>query len=119
MGDLQQRDVDPSGRRMAPWREGLEEVRLGFDGEGGVAAANGWRSERGWRTRLERWGTAAQEIGEGAAEKNPKGLGEGRLGLGGLVGRIEFHGPTRSHDTSRPQRMSLTKNSTILLVNAS
>jgi hypothetical protein len=35
------------------------------------------------------------------------------------VGRIEFHGPTRSHDSSRPQRMSLTKNSIVLLVNAS
>jgi hypothetical protein len=35
------------------------------------------------------------------------------------VCRIEFHSPTRSHDSSRPQRMSLTKNSTSLLVNAS
>jgi hypothetical protein len=49
-----------------------------------------------------------------------KGKGiRGRLGLGGLVGRIEFHGPARSHDSSRPQRMILTKNSTVLLVNAS
>jgi hypothetical protein len=31
-------------------------------------------------------GAAAQEKGEGAAEKNPKGLGEGRLGLGGTSG---------------------------------
>jgi hypothetical protein len=35
MGDLHQRDVDPSGKGMAPWREGLDEGRLGFDGEGG------------------------------------------------------------------------------------
>jgi hypothetical protein len=28
---------------------------------------------------------------------------------GRLVGWIEIHGPTRSHDISRPQRMSLTK----------
>jgi hypothetical protein len=34
-----------------------------------VAAANGW-SERGWRPRLERGGAAAQEKGEGAAEKS-------------------------------------------------
>jgi hypothetical protein len=50
---------------MAAWREGLEEGQLGFDGGGGVAAANGWRSERGWHPRLERGGAAAQEIGEG------------------------------------------------------
>jgi hypothetical protein len=31
-GDLHQRDIDPSGRGMTPWREGLEEGRLGFDG---------------------------------------------------------------------------------------
>jgi hypothetical protein len=65
MGDLHQRDVDPSRKRMAAWREGLEEGQLGFDGGGGVAAANGWRSERGWHPRLERGGAAAQEIGEG------------------------------------------------------
>jgi hypothetical protein len=35
------------------------------------------------------------------------------------VGRIEFHGPTCTHDRSRPERMSLTKNSTVLLVIAS
>jgi hypothetical protein len=35
------------------------------------------------------------------------------------MGRIEIRGPTRSHDSSRPQRMSLTKkHSTVLLVNA-
>jgi hypothetical protein len=56
MGDLQQRDVDPSGKEMAPWRQGLEEGQLGFDGGRWVAAANGWRSERGWRPRLERGG---------------------------------------------------------------
>jgi hypothetical protein len=60
--------------------------------------------------------TKARE-GGGALHKG-KGLEGGRLGLGGLVGRIEFHGPTRSHHSSRPQRMSLTKNSTVLLVNA-
>jgi hypothetical protein len=38
---------------------------------------------------------------------------------GRLVGRIEIHGPIRSHDSSRPQRMSLTKKSIVLLVNAS
>jgi hypothetical protein len=35
------------------------------------------------------------------------------------VGRIKNHGPTRSHVNPDPQRMSLTKNSTVLLVNAS
>jgi hypothetical protein len=64
MGDLHQRDVDPSGKGMAPWREGLEEGRLGFDG-GWVAAANGWRSERGWRPRLERGGSCTRDKGGG------------------------------------------------------
>jgi hypothetical protein len=32
---------------MAPCREGLRRGRLGFDGGGGVVAANGWRRERG------------------------------------------------------------------------
>jgi hypothetical protein len=61
--------------------------------------------------------TKARERGGGCTRG--RGLEGGRLGLGGLVGRIEFHGPTRSHHSSRSQRMSLTKNSTVLLVNAS
>jgi hypothetical protein len=54
---------------MAPCREGLRRGRLGFDGGGGVVAANGWRSERGWRPRLERGGGCTRERG-GAAEKS-------------------------------------------------
>jgi hypothetical protein len=65
-----------------------------------------------------REGGACTKAREGGALHKGKGLEGGRLGLGGLVGRIEFHGPTRSHHSSRPQRMSLTKNSTVLLVNA-
>jgi hypothetical protein len=64
-------------------------------------------------------GTAAQEKGEGVV-KNPKGLGEGRLGLEGTSGPDQEPRPnlfTRQPRT--PQRMSLTKNSTVLLVNAS
>ena len=54
------------------------------------------------------------------AEKNPKGLREGRLGLGELVGRIKNHGPTRSHVNPRPPLAhESNQNSTILLVNAS
>jgi hypothetical protein len=64
-------------------------------------------------------GGSAQRLERGGGCTRWRGLGGGLLGLGGLVGRIEFHGPTRSHDSSRPQLMSLTKNSTILLVNAS
>jgi hypothetical protein len=85
IGDLHQRDVDPSGKGMTPWREGLRRGRLGFDGVGGVAAANGWRSERGWRPRLERGGRLHKIKGRGRL-KNPKGLREGRLGLGGTSG---------------------------------
>jgi hypothetical protein len=64
MGDLHQHVVDPSGKGMAPWREGLKEGWLGFDGGRWVAAANVWRSERGWRPR--------QDTREGAAEKIPR-----------------------------------------------
>jgi hypothetical protein len=42
---LHQRDVDPSGKGMAPWREGLEEGRLGFDG-GEVGGSCKWVEER-------------------------------------------------------------------------
>jgi hypothetical protein len=35
--------------------------------------------------------------------------GKGRLGEGGLVGRIKNHSPTRSRVNSRPRRTSLTK----------
>jgi hypothetical protein len=59
---------------------------------GGVRGASSKPRERG----------AAQEKGEGVAEKNPKGLREGWLGLGELVGRIKNHGPTRSHVNPRP-----------------
>jgi hypothetical protein len=62
---------------------------------------------------------AAQEKGEGRL-KNPKGLREGRLGLGGTSGPDQEPQPnsfTRQPPT--PQRMSQTKNSTVLLVNAS
>jgi hypothetical protein len=41
---LHQRDVDPSGKGMAPWREGLEEGRLGFDG-GEVGGGCKWVEE--------------------------------------------------------------------------
>ena len=53
------------------------------------------------------------EEGEGEEGATAKKMGEGgRLhskGIrgGGLVGRIEIHGPTRSHVSSRPQRMRL------------
>jgi hypothetical protein len=48
----------------------LRRGQLGFDGGGGVAAANGWRSERGWRPRLERGGRLHKRKGRGAAEKS-------------------------------------------------
>jgi hypothetical protein len=104
---------------MAPWREGLRRGRLGFDGGGGVAAENGWRIERGWRPRLEGGGRLHKRKGRGRL-KNPKGLGDGRLGLGGTSGPDQEPRPnsfTRQPPT--PQCMSLTKNSTVLLVNAS
>jgi hypothetical protein len=65
------------------------------------------------------------ERGGGCTKARERGAarGEGIRGraarVRGLVGRIEFHGPTRSHDSSRPQRMSLTKKSIVLMVNAS
>ena len=120
IGDMHQRDVDPSGKGMAPWREGLEEgaARVWWGRWGGGCK---WVEE--WEGRppnLERGGAAAQEKGEGVAEKNPKGLREGRLGLGELVGRIKNHGPTRSHVNPRPPLAhESNQNSTILLVNAS
>ena len=85
----------------------------------------GWRLQmgggvRGASSKPRERGAAAQEKGEGVAEKNPKGLREGRLGLGELVGRIKNHGPTRSHVNPRPPLAhESNQNSTILLVNAS
>jgi hypothetical protein len=57
---------------MEPWREGLEEGRLGFDGGGGVAAANGWRSDRGRHPRLERGGRLHKRKGRGRLKKIPR-----------------------------------------------
>ena len=68
----------------------------------------GWRLQMGGGVRgasskpRERGGGCTREKGRGVAEKNPKGLREGRLGLGELVGRIKNHGPTRSHVNPRP-----------------
>jgi hypothetical protein len=49
----------------------------------------GIRGERNWQPK-------SREMG-------------GRLHKGRLVGRIEIRGPTRPHDSSRPQRKCLTK----------
>ena len=68
----------------------------------------GWRLQMGGGVRgasskpRERGGRLHKRKGRGVAEKNPKGLREGRLGLGELVGRIKYHGPTRSHVNPRP-----------------
>ena len=53
-------------------------------------------------------GQGLGEMGRGAAQ------GEGIRGRaarvkGRLMGRIEIHGPTRPHDSSRPRRKRLTK----------
>jgi hypothetical protein len=83
-----------------------------------VAAAHGW-SERGWRPRLERGGAAAQEKGEGAAEKS-QGIRGGAARVRGNYWAGSRTAAQLVHtSTPEPQRMSLTKNSTILLVNAS
>jgi hypothetical protein len=46
---------------------------------------------------------------EGSGCTRGREIGGWRLGLGGLVGRIKNHGPTRSRVNFRPRRMSLTK----------
>jgi hypothetical protein len=48
--------------------------------------------------------------GDGRREAAQGGIrGRAARVKGRLVGRIEIHGPTRPHDSSRPQRISLTK----------
>jgi hypothetical protein len=66
-----------------------------------------------------REGGGCTKTREGGRLHKGKGIRGRAARVRRLVGRIEFHGPTCSHDRSRPQSMSLTKNSTVLLVNAS
>jgi hypothetical protein len=65
-----------------------------------------------WLHVLEKGGDgrgAAKRVGEwgGGCTKNG-GLGGGRLGLWGLVGRNKICGPTRPRDGSRPRYKRLT-----------
>jgi hypothetical protein len=47
-------------------------------------------------------GRRPRERGGEGGGCNPKGGKGGARVMGGLVGRIEIHGPTRLHDSSRP-----------------
>ena len=56
--------------------------------------------------KKERERGAAKQMGEGGLHS--KGIKRGAARVRGrLVGRIEIHGPTRSHVSFRPQRMRL------------
>jgi hypothetical protein len=85
---------------MAPWEEEMG-GRLGFDvllqvlEKGGDGRGGGGQEGRG--------------MGGGRLHKEGGGLGEGRLGLWGLVGRNKICGPTRPRDGSRPRCKRLTK----------
>jgi hypothetical protein len=82
----------------------------------------GWRLKmgggvRGASSKPRETGAAAQEKAEGVAEKNPKGLREGRLGLGAGSRTTAQLVHTSSPDP--PLAHESNQNSTILLVNAS
>jgi hypothetical protein len=50
-----------------------------------------------------REGAAAQRLERGGRLHKGEGIrGRAARVRGGLVGRIEFHGPTRSHHSSQP-----------------
>jgi len=83
---------------MAPWEEEMGGARVW------CVAASAWE-----RRRWEGGGQEGRGMGGGTAAQRMGGLGGGRLGLWGLVGRNKICGPTRPRDGSRPRCKRLTK----------